>query len=284
MMSANGFTICHPELSSLTLESGCLDVNLVVPRLKNLTIKYWPAKFLISAPDLFSLRYRDEYDFLELSADFLHLEKVDICICCSSKDKKDARKIICLLQQLHSVKSLTLNSESIKVLSSYTKLISHQPSPFTKLNGLKIYPRYVDEKQSEFTLATEVKKYLLDSSPDATFTMVSHEEIIAVKNVTIARKLMIKLGAALDKLKENSETNTSDMDQDEAPSESHIATVEEQVEDLNEVVMTGTSRITEILQEIEETLTKLPKSHRDKLQARFYCLCAEADTVMRPIV
>ncbi|KAI3713663.1 hypothetical protein L1987_72246 [Smallanthus sonchifolius] len=160
------------------------------------------------------------------------------------------------------------------------------------------------------TMSTEIKNYLLDGSPGATLTMVSHEEIRAVMNVASARNIMGELHVLLDKWKENSETNTAHMKQSEAPMESHKTTVHMQgeVENhrahdtkmkchfqermayiksywevLNEQLEKGyknTSCMISMLEKIEGVLTKLPTSHRDKLQARFSGLCAEADTIM----
>uniref|UniRef100_A0A251RLG8 Uncharacterized protein n=1 Tax=Helianthus annuus TaxID=4232 RepID=A0A251RLG8_HELAN len=66
------------------------------------------------------------------------------------------------------------------LVSSFVELISHQPSPFANLKRLKIYPNCVsrlaeDQTKPEVTMSTEVKKYLLDSAPGATLTMVSHD-------------------------------------------------------------------------------------------------------------
>ncbi|KAJ0734806.1 putative leucine-rich repeat domain superfamily [Helianthus annuus] len=121
----NGFNICHPGLTSLTLEVGFTRVNVDTPQLKNLTIKKWKGVHLISAPNLSSLHYKDlsyighedgDYDDLsQLSTDLLHLEKANICIKCIFEEKAAAHRIVCLLQQLQSVKFLTLNLEVVEV-------------------------------------------------------------------------------------------------------------------------------------------------------------------------
>ena len=54
------------------------------------------------------------------------------------------------------------------------ELISYQPSPFVNLKSLKVYPGDSFVKVLE-TIPAEVKKYLLDGSPSATFTEVSYE-------------------------------------------------------------------------------------------------------------
>ncbi|KAJ0446018.1 putative F-box domain, leucine-rich repeat domain superfamily, F-box-like domain superfamily [Helianthus annuus] len=296
----NGFNIFHPGLSSLTLNSlghnGCLCVNVVTPQLKYLSVRHWQGVLSISAPNLSSLHYKDNYGLFEFSADFLRLKKI------------------------HSVEFLTLSLEAIKLLSQFVELISHLPSPFANLKRLKIYPEYVtpeaeDQTEQEVTMCTEVKNYLLDASPGATVTMVSHDEIRAVMNVQSARSLMRELQELLDEWKENSEANTAHMKQDKAPIESHMSTVHEQGEvedhkaqpdtkmegrsggrmthitcyweDLNEQFKKGnekTGHILSMLQKIEGVLTKLPTSHRAKLQERFFGLSAEAEALMDDVM
>ncbi|XP_076902141.1 F-box/FBD/LRR-repeat protein At5g22700-like [Bidens hawaiensis] len=305
----DGFNICHDGLSNLTLENGYDSVNVVTPQLMNLTVINWSGVHLVSAPELAYLHYKggDDDIPMKVSAD-LHLEKVDVCIQCSFEDDEYTRKTVCLLQQLRCVKFLTLNFELVELLSSSVEVISHQPSPFANLKSLKIYPAYVileDQTQPEVTVSPEVKNFLLGSSSGATFTMVSHEEIRAVKNVVIARNLMRELQGLLNQWKENSEPNTTDM---KASVENHMATVQEQVEaenqpdaklkwqfgetmthienywkDLSEQLDKGykdTISTISILRTIEGVLAKLPTPHRDKLQARFSGLCAEAEIIM----
>ncbi|KAF5782325.1 hypothetical protein HanRHA438_Chr11g0507221 [Helianthus annuus] len=222
MTAPNGFNISHPVLTSLTLDDGRTRTKVDTPQLKTLTIIDWPAICLICAPILSSLHYKTSYDHLRLATDVFHLEKVDVCI----SNPSDPRKTLFLLQQLRSVKFLTLNLEIIKFLSSSVELISHQPSPFANLKSLKVYPNNVNlvvEKQTqpEVTMSTEIKNYLLDSSPapGATFTIVSHEEVRAARNVTSAQNLMSELQGFLDEWKENRETNTAHMKLDKAPME-----------------------------------------------------------------
>ncbi|XP_076902142.1 F-box/LRR-repeat protein At3g26922-like [Bidens hawaiensis] len=173
MMSSDYFNICHPGLTSLTLEGGggCKGVNVVTPQLKNLSITYSSRIHLVTAPNLYSLHYGGGNLSFEFSTDLLHLEKVDICAQCSREDKE--HKIVRLLQQFHNVKFLTLNLEFVKFLSS-VELISHQPSPFANLKSLKIYTHYVslnEKARTKVTMSIEVKNYLLDGSPGATVTI-----------------------------------------------------------------------------------------------------------------
>ncbi|XP_076958731.1 putative F-box/FBD/LRR-repeat protein At3g49040 [Bidens hawaiensis] len=152
------FNICHPGLCNLPLEGGCSRVTVVTPRLKNLIIKKWKGVHVRSAPDLASLRCEGHYYPLQLPADLLHLEKVDI---------SSFRPFDVILRQ---------------ILGSSVELITHQPSPFANLKSLTIHPNsdsiYSTKKQQTqpiVTMCTEVKNYLLDGSPEVTFTMVSHD-------------------------------------------------------------------------------------------------------------
>lgn len=60
------------------------------------------------------------------------------------------------------------------------ELISYQPSPFANLKSLDIYPvKELSEYEApkKQNMSTEVKNYLLNSSPNAAFTMISREVI-----------------------------------------------------------------------------------------------------------
>ncbi|GJY12251.1 F-box domain containing protein [Tanacetum coccineum] len=179
MMGSNGFNICHSRLSNLKIEGidGTVKfLRIVSPELKNLSIRGVIREIQISAPNLVYLLL-ENIDIMNFSADDFHsLEKVDICI--SYLFDTDPHKIVGLLQRLHSVKSLTLNLEILEHLSSSVEVISHQPSPFANLKSLKIYPKKVDKwelPKKIVDMSTEVKNYLLDGSPSATFSMISRE-------------------------------------------------------------------------------------------------------------
>ncbi|MFS7888278.1 hypothetical protein Hanom_Chr00s000001g01593061 [Helianthus anomalus] len=61
------------------------------------------------------------------------------------------------------------------VLNSTVELISHRPSPFANLESLKILPKVYclsRHKHTRVVMSTEVKNYLLNSSPKATMTEV----------------------------------------------------------------------------------------------------------------
>ncbi|KAI3713665.1 hypothetical protein L1987_72248 [Smallanthus sonchifolius] len=275
----NGFSICHPQLSNLRLENGEWGwefVHVDAPQLKNLTIVNCDSVHL-SAPDLASFIYRSEYS-LEFSTDNLpSLEKVDLCI--RNPRETSAHTIFGLLQQFHSVKSLTLNLETIEALSSSVELVSDKPSPFANLRSLKIYPVDIELKgqtQKKVFVSNEVKSYLLDGSPSASFTLVTREEIKA-RDATFAHHLMTELWVMLEE--DKAKINRDHMRPGKAPTESHCDDLAMQ----SQLVKTKICDIISKLQHIEGLLTKLPTSNGSKLQVSFSSLCAEANLVIKKL-
>ncbi|GJT70485.1 F-box domain containing protein [Tanacetum coccineum] len=197
MMKSN-IDICHPQLSKLNIEYLHVDVevfNVVAPQLRNLNIKQFSGAILVSAPDLAHLNI-ECYISLNLSADDFHsLETVDISI--SHPIEQEPQELFGLLQRLHSVKFLTLNMEILEILSSSVELLSHQHPPFANLKYLKIYPLELTKKAN---LAIEVINFILDNSPNATFVMISREEILAENNAKKAKWHMADLRVLLEKL------------------------------------------------------------------------------------
>ncbi|KAI7730549.1 hypothetical protein M8C21_001326, partial [Ambrosia artemisiifolia] len=307
------FTVCNPRLCNLTLEYGdcTLDViQVVAPQLENLTIRDMNSKHLITAPNLTSLLF-DCSHLLQFSTDLCSLEKADICI--SSTDMWNGQTIAALLQRLCNVKFLTLNLELIKPLSSYLNRIALQPSPFANLKSLKIYPVYVhldDEAHKRVNMSTKVKKYLLDGSPGANFTRISYKEIKekqrkaqAIENAAAAQNLMENFQVMLEKEKANIGTHihidqpmeADAQDQGNAPLEKvqlqfdrKMAQMKSYWEDVRVQIDRGRTKTCDIisqLRDIEVLLLKdLPTSKRDELQACFFSLCAEADTVVKKIL
>ncbi|XP_022038978.1 uncharacterized protein LOC110941622 isoform X2 [Helianthus annuus] len=192
--------------------------------------------------------------------------------------------------------------------------ISLQPSPFSNLKKLKIYPVYVprdDEAHEKVTMPTKVLNYLLDGSPSATLTMISYEEVKAKQqkaqafaNAVEAQKRMSSLQGLLEKEKANIETRTN---RRKAPTEADthdqgktqvenvqlhferkMAQMKSCWEDVGVQIDQGGSRARDILsrlRDIEELLLKdLPTSKRDKLLACFSGLCAEVDNVIEKIL
>ncbi|PWA53866.1 F-box domain, Leucine-rich repeat domain, L domain-like protein [Artemisia annua] len=281
--------ICHSKLSNLTLEDlSCYVVNVVnveAPQLKNLIIrKCYVDVVNVEAPQLKNLIIRKGYSSVNLSADVLSLEKVDLTI----SYRLNAQAIVGLLQQFRSVKFLTLNLEIVECLSSSVELISHQPSPFATLKSLKIYPAR-KELHPKANVSTLVENYFLDSSPGATLTMVLREEIRA-------NKLMEELQGLLDQWKVNNDKNTASVDQGqvenqraqqetiiESQSGERLTQIKSYWSDLTKWSEEGHKRtclIISMLQEIESLLIELPASPRAKMQPMYSCLYAEADTFM----
>ncbi|PWA93533.1 F-box domain, Leucine-rich repeat domain, L domain-like protein [Artemisia annua] len=311
MAGSNGVDICHPGLSNLTLENGTLStnvINVVAPQLKDLTVRNWRGLHLISAPELVSLRFEGlQSQWLKFSSYvFCSLENVDLCIikeCHYKPNKPDAHTIFDLLQQLHSVKYLTLNLEIFELLSPLMELISYQPSPFVNLKSLKVYPGDLLVKVLE-TIPAEVKKYLLDGSPSATFTEVSYEEMRALKSAESALNCMEELGVMLEKEKANIKTNIAHLDRVMTPVESQEPNMHEQDKMqinawailiqiyscwkvLSDQIKDGKAKTFGIISNlchIEELLTKLPASKSAQIETSFSRLYTEADVVMNAIM
>ncbi|KAI7739812.1 hypothetical protein M8C21_024276 [Ambrosia artemisiifolia] len=287
-MGSGRFNICHPRLSNLTLIDSQQygDVDVVAPQLKNITITNWRGIHLVSTPNLASLQCEGRSFPLQVSAELLHLEMVDICVLHPGDSRKDAHEIVCLLQKLHCVKFLTLNPEIIKVLCLYVELISHQSSPFANLKSLKIhpkiYPDYVtltEQTQAEVTMSTEVKNYFLDGSPDASFKMVSHEDIRAMQKTKLAQSLITELQALLEQDKASIETKMVKMHEEKTDIDGCWKYLSVQIEKGKE----KTSDIISKLKEIKDIITELPASNQATIQPSFSTLCMEADIVMNKI-
>ncbi|GJZ53706.1 F-box domain containing protein [Tanacetum coccineum] len=155
MRRSNDVDICHPRLTNLTLVNGTFFenfINVVAPQLKDLTVRDWQGLHLISTPELVSLRFEGLQSkwFKFSSYELCSLEDVDLCI---TKGK--------------------LVSESVFSLYSVSFFLhACQPSPFVNLKSLKVYP---DHWSCVETIPAEVKKYLLDGSPSATFIEVAYK-------------------------------------------------------------------------------------------------------------
>ncbi|GJZ15256.1 F-box domain containing protein [Tanacetum coccineum] len=308
-----GFSFSHPLLSNLTLveADGRLNaVEVIAPQLKSLTIKHWSRiPYFVSAPNLESLVYDGYHPLRIFSNGFGSLEKVDLRVSCL--DLKDAPKMFSLLQHLHSVKFLRLNLEIVELLSSSAELVFNQPSPFSNLKSLKIYPKDVDSKertQKKANMSVEVKNYLLDGSPSATFTMVSREEVVAKMNTDLAQERMDNLRSRLEWEVAKTETNRAQIDRRKKLMESDKATIPEQhiteLEYLTHIEETDAdidacwenmnwhiegeksniSNIISSLHDIKEILIKLPTSNRADLQPCFQSLCTEANIVVNKIM
>ncbi|KAI3812647.1 hypothetical protein L1987_17359 [Smallanthus sonchifolius] len=182
-------------------------------------------------------------------------------------------------RQFHSVKFLTLNLETIEALSSSVELVSNKPSPFANLRSLKIYPVNIQLKgqtQKKVFVSNEVKNYLLDGSPRASFSLVTREEMKA-RDATLAQHLMAELWVMLEG--DKAKINWDHMRPGKAPTESYWDDLALQ----SKLVKTKICDIISKLQRIEGLLTKLPTSNRAKMQSSFSSLCAEANLVIKKL-
>ncbi|PWA81805.1 F-box domain, Leucine-rich repeat domain, L domain-like protein [Artemisia annua] len=223
--------------------------------------------------------------------------KADISI--NEQYWEDPQNIVGLFTLLQSVKDLTLNLEILEHLSSSVEIISHQHSPLANLKSIKIHPLLEKWRlpRDTINISTEVKNYLLDSSPGATFTMVSREDIIAERNATYAKNCMAELRVLLEQEKADMETNRAHTEQENVPMESHNAKMDEEQnaldenvghinscwESLNEQIKEGKEKMDYIVRQlrfIRELLTKLPASKRAEMQPCYSSFCAQAESVM----
>ncbi|XP_071703816.1 uncharacterized protein [Rutidosis leptorrhynchoides] len=145
----------------------------------------------------------------------------------------------------------------------------------------------------------EVKNYFLDSSPRATFTMVSYEEMRAVEHATSAQKYMAELQMLLKQEKITCETNVAHINRSNASMELYEANMNEKLvkEEMSRIrndwkamsarIEQGEvniNRIFGMLGRIEFSLKELPEPKKDRIQARFCSLRAEAYNVIKLIM
>ncbi|XP_071702966.1 uncharacterized protein [Rutidosis leptorrhynchoides] len=308
---ATVFDICLPELINLTLEEGMFfenGLNVFAPKLENLTVIDWETVHLQSISKLVSLVYKGFCSGLLqiFSFGLCYLEKVDICICnpCYKEEKIDDHNLVDLLRLIQNAKYITLNLDLIQLIFSFRELILHQPSPFANLKHLKVYPHYPFSSVQQ-TMPIEVKNYFLDSSPCATFTMVSYEEMKAVEHATSAQKYMVDLQMLLEQEKIKCETNKAHINWSNASMEENMNEQGETQIDEEKLVKHEMSRIRKYwkaisaridqgevsigriffaLAVIESPLKKLPAPTYDRIQERFSSLRAEAYNVIKLIM
>ncbi|GJX92003.1 hypothetical protein Tco_0345329 [Tanacetum coccineum] len=258
------------------------------------------SRVTISAPDLTYLHIKGAY-FPMLSLDeFRCLEKVDLSI--SSPQRTYVHKIGDLFQRIHSVKALSLGMEIVELLSTSEEVISHQPSPFLCLKSLKIYPleglktldllslRFSplesslqmfptqlgqEQEAMKIKFSSEVAYYLLDSSSNATFTMVSYEEVRAIKITKVAHRLMADLWETL----EEPETKRAYVE-----SKKTLANSCREDFTLEVRPRQNTEMILYMLKSIKVLLTKVLASKRVEMQACFSRLYAKTKTLVSKMV
>ncbi|GKC65731.1 F-box domain containing protein [Tanacetum coccineum] len=187
------FTIINSRLLSLTLKKVIWYVGFVLvdtPQLKNFIFVDTPLgeewtynrktnalwELTISAPGLTYLRIKGSY-FPNLSLDgFPSSEKI------------------------------------VELLSTSEEVISHQPSPFTSLKSLKIYPLKGLKACTSEDLERYPLKSSLDISSNATFMMVSHEEARAIKITTVAYRAMVVLWEILENIEAYTDTKRANVE------------------------------------------------------------------------
>ncbi|KAL7610841.1 hypothetical protein Lser_V15G10546 [Lactuca serriola] len=172
--------IITPSLSNLMLVYGSCSkaINVIAPQLENLTISNCYFSHLNAPPGLSSLCYTFQLSpcsLVQFSNDRFHsLNKVTICLSdyypTMPCKEESARKIINMLQQLHSARYLTLNADIVEYISLFPDLLSQHPAPFSNLICLTM--DYCKKKDAFIvTMSSETRKFLLENSPSATFTM-----------------------------------------------------------------------------------------------------------------
>ncbi|PWA55125.1 F-box domain, Leucine-rich repeat domain, L domain-like protein [Artemisia annua] len=260
--------------------------------------------FTISARDLTYLRIKGTY-FPKLSLDGCpSLEKVDLCI--SSPQKTNVHRISDVFQRLHGVKSLALSLEIVELLSTSEEVISHQPSPFPSLKSLKIYPLQVlktwplqdlrtcrlksslkifqtqpveEQEAMKIKLAAEVTNYLLGSTSNATFTMVSHEEARAIKITKVAYRLMAALWNNLEKREAYTDTKRANVEWKKTLADSRSEDFKRQIGPPDD-----TEVIFRMLQNIKLLLTNVLASKRVEMQACFSRLYAKTKAIVNKML
>ncbi|PWA47492.1 F-box domain, cyclin-like protein [Artemisia annua] len=172
------FTICAPQLSSLTIRNAYSFPkiwNVVAPQLKNLTA---------------SIQSSLLGDYLQLSAvRFDSLEKVSLSKVYTRYYNHE--KLFDLFKKLHSAKFLILDMNIIQMLSSCEDQLQLQPSPFNNLACLRIDARNVKPTP---VIPIKVRNYFLGSSSNFTFIMDTPPQVPQktvkqqVQNVPTAKK------------------------------------------------------------------------------------------------
>nr|KAJ0216809.1 hypothetical protein LSAT_V11C300126890 [Lactuca sativa] len=211
-------SICHPRLSDLTLVSTPPDmelqegVNVVAPQLKNLTIKWCRGEHLISAPGLTSLvivGFHPCQSFTCTKPGFHSLEKVRLYF--YDAGNADAHKIVSLLQQLHSVKLLTLNLQILQ-----------------RLFSIEVRPRFRNvkrrmSKSTRFSSGMEVSPYktcVLANAKIVKFVpsiqqSVYLEKIIVMRDIALAQVFVRHLRILVKECKANTDSETDKAHMDE---------------------------------------------------------------------
>ncbi|CAH1415157.1 unnamed protein product [Lactuca virosa] len=197
---------------------------------------------------------------------FPSLEKVDLynCVLYSA----DAPNIVSLLQQLQSVKLMTLDLEILQIISSSMGLMSDKPFPFANFKIVKFLTRDFGRVYLEVQADD---KYVVDSSDQSSiFIMISREEIRIMNDIVFARLLIAKIRSRLRKRKALTDTKQGrHMEQVDAPRKS----CKRKMNDHGKVQVKKQKQI-------DGWVTELSASKRPVLQETLSVVCEEAAVVM----
>ncbi|CAH1415156.1 unnamed protein product [Lactuca virosa] len=305
-----------PALATLHLYNIRVSDNYTqVPQLEESQLKKLQRKHLISAPSLTSLVIKG-HDPLQLIATqgqgFPSLEKVDLRL--SFLRSEHAPKMVSLLQQLHTVKLLTLDLNILKILSSSAGLImSNQPCPFANFKIVKFLKSDSGRVYLEVEANEKATTSLLDTSDQCSiFRMVSREEIKVMSDIVLATLLIARIRYRLKKRKSLTDTKQGPhMEQVDAPRKSckrkmndhgkvqvkkqkvqsafekqwHFGKMMTQIKKgkseglLTKLPTSDTGRLISLLQQIDRLVTELSASKRPVLQETFSIVCEEAAVV-----
>ncbi|XP_071693643.1 uncharacterized protein [Rutidosis leptorrhynchoides] len=203
---AKVFDINTPRLSNLRLrlinDTDSNAINVIAPQLESLTIIDCSIKDL-NIQSGFSSFYYKGYDPPQWFKKCFHsVNKVTISLSIYFSNQpymqEEARGIINLLQDLRSVRFLTLNVDIVECISSFPELVSGQPSPFSNLISLKVDCGTRDT--CKVNISTEARKFLLEKSPTATFT-VKEQHTEAMKEKEVKEQIKADIEDLLRKLK-----------------------------------------------------------------------------------
>ncbi|GJZ68212.1 hypothetical protein Tco_0631452 [Tanacetum coccineum] len=197
------FDIITPRLSNLKLIHGrrLNAINLVAPQLENLIVIECSISYLNVPQGVSSLCYRG-YDPPEWFKDSFHsVNKVTVSLfyhgTLSPCNEDDARETIKMLQELRSARFLTLSIDIIECLSSFPDVLSHPPSPFSNLISLNINPSMM-KPSYKVKMSIEAQNFLLENSPNATFSMDLPEPPTKAMKAKEVREKNAKLVAEIE--------------------------------------------------------------------------------------
>ncbi|PWA69192.1 F-box domain, cyclin-like protein [Artemisia annua] len=267
-MSIDEINICCPQLSNLTIT----DVirfpkvfKVIAPKLKN---------FTASA----TYHYDIPFECLQSTEGFYSLEKVNLFLSPRYKDSKiGVPALLSLFQKLRSAKFLILNSEIIETLGSNMNQLSHEHCPFYNLMSLKICIEPLSQKDRISEIAIPVRKYLLENSPNATFTITDLHQHYASSSESQKRpweQLYKEAKYTVAKLEEKIKTQDKVIEEQKSIHEKMtLHLINSKLVELRGQIEGGKPDykiIHLMVSEIRPVMDLLPKSLRLKVEAQFF--------------